>query len=102
MTTKLQGLHAVWNGHYFDLQKEQIAFGKSFASIFTCTFAYDRQETERAAKLFAAAPDMLEAVQPLADLVEHFTGLDDDTIAVTAGELRAIREAVRIAKEGRL
>lgn len=61
---------------------------------------YHLDVSEDDARLIAAAPDMFASGKPLADLVEHFSGADSETIAVTAGELRSLAAAIAKA-EGR-
>ena len=75
-----------WTIHIAKVNPEQVVGGA--------------EEALANARLMAAAPDMHASGKPLAELVADFSGPDDATIAVTAGELR--RMAAAIAKaEGR-
>lgn len=55
--------------------------------------SYGSEEFHANARLIAAAPDYHEAAAPLVELVAEFSGPDDATFSVTAGELRALAKA---------
>lgn len=90
-----QKLHAVFNGSFWDIS---ISPERYSAAIGQChvnaTINHGPEGAERYARLFAAAPDLLEAVWAL---VEHFERVDGDEAhkAVIAKGTAAIARATQ-------
>lgn len=56
-------LHAVFNGHYWDVQVGTEDYGQVVGSCHqNAVLGYGREGAERYARLFAAAPELFEAV----------------------------------------
>lgn len=83
---------------HFSSHYTLVAKGRRAPIAFVVSTSRDEDEYHANAHLIAAAPDLLEAGEPLAALVEYFTGDDDAEITVTAGELRRLRAAIAKAK----
>lgn len=102
-------LYAVFNGHYWDVSVGPKDFSQSVGQCHrNGALGYGDDGAERYARLFAAAPDLLEvcaAIAPYLGAIDanDWSGLkDDDAISMPVkmrvGDLRALKAALNKAR----